>query len=185
MSRAWPKPLDEYRSYLEFLARRQLDPRVRRRLDASDIVQQTMLEAHEARDTFRGRTPGELGAWLRRILGRNLADALRALRRAKRDIAREQPLQNLVEQSSIRLERWLAAEQSSPSQGVQRHEDQLRVASALSELPESQQDAIVLRFWQGLSIADIAECLGRTPIAVAGLLQRGSRALARRLSDDA
>jgi RNA polymerase sigma-70 factor (ECF subfamily) len=60
--------LDGYRSYLRLLARAQLDDRVQQRVDASDIVQETLLEAHRAREQFSGESPAELMAWLRRIL---------------------------------------------------------------------------------------------------------------------
>jgi len=176
-----PKPLDAYRSYLQLLARSHLDPRVQRRLDASDLVQETLLEAHDGVDRFRGRTSGELGAWLRRILARNLADALRDLRRDKRDLARERNLDDVIAASSLRLERWLAADQTSPSLAVHRQEELLQVADALANLPEAQRTALELRYWQGRRVAAIAEEMQRSPEAVAGLLQRGARAVKREL----
>jgi RNA polymerase sigma-70 factor (ECF subfamily) len=174
-----PKPLAEYRSYLDLLARAHLHPVVRRRLDASDIVQQTMLEAHEGRGRFRGGTTGELAAWLRAILARNLADAVRDLRRARRDPARE--ISVALDRSSARLERWLAAEETSPSLAAERAEEHLRLAGALADLPEAQREALVLRHWQGLAVKEIAAAMERSPEAVAGLLARGARALRGRL----
>ena len=125
----------------------------------------------------RGEGTGELAAWLRRILIRNLADAVRDLHRAKRDVDREQPLGAVLEDSSLRLSRWLAAEQTSPSAEVARAEELLRLARALETLPEAQQEALVLRHWQGLRVKEIAEQMDRSPAAVAGLLRRGARAL--------
>src|SRR5712692_3211122 len=87
------RELDPFRHYLLLLARVRLDPRLRGKLDASDVVQQTMLEAHQGLAQFRGRSAGEQVAWLRQILARNLANAVRDLARAKRDVARERSLE--------------------------------------------------------------------------------------------
>src|SRR3954453_5930538 len=109
-----PAP-DRFRDYLLLLARSSLGRRERALLAPSDVVQQTLLEAHRKREQFRGRSDAELAAWLRRMLGFCIADAIRAQGRAKRDVARERSLEAAVEESSSRLEAWLAADQSSPS----------------------------------------------------------------------
>jgi RNA polymerase sigma-70 factor (ECF subfamily) len=166
-------PLERYREYLLMLARVQLDPRLRDKLDPSDVVQQTMLEAHRQRDQFRGRTAAERAAWLRQILAHNLVDALRGFRRAKRDVARERAVEEALDQSSARLEAWLSAEQSSPSQQAQRHEQAVRLADALAALPDAQREALLLQHWHGCSLAEIGRQMGRSPAAVAGLLKRG------------
>src|SRR5262249_30610961 len=126
--------LEQFRDYLRLLARLRLDPRLRAKLDPSDVVQQTLLEAHKGRDQFRGRTFAERAAWLRQILARNLANAVRDLGRDKRDVARERS-----------LEAWLAAEQSSPSERAQREEEAVRLAQALATLPETQREVVLLR----------------------------------------
>ena len=84
------------------------------RIDPSDIVQQTLMEAFAKRDQFRGTTSEEHAAWLRRILARNVADALRAQGRQKRDVSRERSLEQQMEESSARLGDWLAREQATP-----------------------------------------------------------------------
>src|SRR3954452_13697835 len=103
-----PDSMEEYRNYLTVLARVQVDPRVQRNLDVSGVVQETFLEAHQNWTQFHGKTQPELSAWLRQILAHNLADALRALRRDKRDIARERPLASAIGDSSSKLGNWLA-----------------------------------------------------------------------------
>src|SRR5262245_6658741 len=115
LAEAHGRALEKFRECLRLLARLQLDPRQRGKLDPSDVMQRTLLEACEKRDRFRGSTEGEWLASLRQALAHNLADALRAFGEAKRDVGRERSLGAEVEASSRRLEAWLAAEQSSPS----------------------------------------------------------------------
>src|SRR5262249_61981736 len=80
--------LERFRAYLPLLARARLDPRLQAKLDPSDIVQQTLLEALQALKGFQRRSREEMACWLRQILARNLANALRDFRRDKRDVAR-------------------------------------------------------------------------------------------------
>ena len=171
-----PAP-ERFRDYLVLLARMQLGPGGRGRLDPSDVVQQTLLEAHRTRDQFRGRGEAEMAAWLRRLLACNLIDAFRAQGRARRDVARERSLEAELEQSSARLGDALAAEQTSPSQAADRHEQAVRLAAALATLPEAQRRALELRYGRGLAVAEIGKQLDRSPAAVAGLLKRGTREL--------
>jgi RNA polymerase sigma-70 factor (ECF subfamily) len=182
LAEAHGRALEKFRAYLLLLARLQLDPRLRGKLDPSDVVQQTLLEAYEKREQFRGSTEGEWLAWLRQALAHNLADALRAFGQARRDVARERSLEAAVEASSRRLQAWLAADQSSPSQQAERHERAVRLAEALAALPDDNREALVLHYCQDLPLADIAAHLGRTPAAVAGLLKRGLKQLRARLS---
>src|SRR5262249_27158432 len=153
--------------------RLHLERRLRAKLDPSDLVQQTLVQAYQALNQFRGQSEAELAAWLRQILARNLAMAGRAFARARRDLAREQSLEAALAESSARLEAGLAADQSSPSQRAAANEQALRLAEALEQLPEAQREALVLQHWQGWSLARIGEHLGRSPEAVAGLIKRG------------
>jgi RNA polymerase sigma-70 factor, ECF subfamily len=173
--------LERHRDYLRVLARVQLSPVLRGKLDPSDLVQQTLLRAHQAFDQFRGRSPAELAAWLRQILARTLANAMRDHGRGRRDVALERSLERSVEESSARLEAWLAAEQSSPSQHAERNEQVMLVMKALAELPDAQREALLLKHCQGWSLAEIGRHLDRSPTAVASLLQRGLRQLREHL----
>src|SRR6516162_6769643 len=92
--------VEGFRGYLLLLARMHLGEQLRGKLDPSDVVQQTLLDAHRQRQQFRGQTAAEMAAWLRRMLACNLADAQRALHREKRDMARERSLEAALEQSS-------------------------------------------------------------------------------------
>jgi RNA polymerase sigma-70 factor (ECF subfamily) len=175
------QPLERYRDYLKLLARLQLDPRLHAKLDASDLVQQTLLRAHQQREQFRGQSGKEQAAWLRQILANTLANAVRDLGRAKRDVALERSLEASLQESSARLEAWLVSEQESPSEHAVRNEQFLQLAEQLALLPELQREVLLLRHCQGWSLAEISAHLGRSRAAVASLLRRGLKELRQRL----
>jgi RNA polymerase sigma-70 factor (ECF subfamily) len=174
--------LERYRNYLMLIARSQVtDAGVRDRLDMSGVVQQTFLEAHEKAGQFRGAGEAELAGWLRRILANNLADAMRGMRREKRNAGRERSLERELDQSSARLGSILVSDHSSPSQGAHRADRAVLLADALASLPEAQREVVLLRHWHGWPLAKVAAHLGKTPGSVVGLLQRGLEALRGRL----
>ncbi len=168
--------LERYRAYLALLARLQLDERLQGKADLSGVVQQTLLEACQASDKMP-QQEHEIARWLRRILANNLRDEVRKLYAQARDAAREQSLEAALEASSLRIEGWLAAEQSSPSQRASRNEALLRLAAALADLPQDQRHAIELHHLQGLSLAETAIHMQRSKGAVAALLFRGLKSL--------
>jgi len=171
------RDFERFRSYLYLLARSHIGTRHQARIDPSDIVQQTLLVAHQKHGQFRGTSEGERMAWLKQILANNLADAVRGLARAKRDVSRERSLDQQFADSFTRVDGWLAAAQSSPSQQAVRCEELVRLADALARLPDMQREAIVLHHLQGLPLATVGEQLEKTPAAVAGLLHRGLKCL--------
>src|ERR1700680_3345836 len=95
------------------LAQLKLDRKLRGKLDAADVVQQTLLEAHQALESFRGDDLAAQAAWLRQILARNLANAVRDLTRAKRDVRKERSLQADLDHSASQREGWLVAVEAS------------------------------------------------------------------------
>ena len=181
-----PEPEDQvfegYRSYLYLLARSNIAPRHRARLDPSGLVQQTLFDAHQRQGQFRGTTGAEAMAWLQQILANNLADAVRGLARAKRDVSREQSLDQIADTFS-RVDDWLVAVQSSPGERAVRSEELFRMADALTRLPDLPREAIVLHYLQELPLAEVGRQLNKTPAAVAGLLHRGLKRLREMMAD--
>lgn len=176
--------LAEFRSYLRVLAGMQLDPMLKARVDPSDVVQQTLLQAHRAADQFRGKTDAELAGWLRQILANELAHQLRDNRRARRDVTREQSIQQALEASSVRLERLLAADGPAPDTLADRNERVLRIAKAMASLPDLQREAIELHYWHHRSLQQIADCQNKSKSAVAGAIRRGLKRLQSELSPE-
>jgi RNA polymerase sigma-70 factor (ECF subfamily) len=176
--------LSRFRPYLVMLARLQFDEALQAKVDESDIVQQTLLEAHQSFAQFRGKSEAEKMAWLRRILARNIADELRKYRRHKRNLRLEQSLQAALYESTIRLQKWVASEEGTPSEYAIANEQVVALASAIMQLPEDQRRAVELHHLQGMPSATIAERMGKTEIAVAGLLRRGLKRLRETVRDD-
>ena len=159
--------LDTYRNYLRLLARTGLDAALQEKADPSDLVQETLLKAHQHFDQFRGRTTGEVAAWLRQILARNLADLARRYHGTDaRQVSRECSLEELLDQSSLALGNLIAASGGSPSEDAQRRELNLVLADALTDLSEDYRDVIVLRSLEERDWDDVARRMGRSPGAV-------------------
>lgn len=172
-----PQWIAKYEPYLRMLARTHMRAAYRAKIGASDIVQQAMLQAVGAIDQFRGGTEAELRAWLRQILVRQICHLDRDLHRDKRDVRRERSMEQKLAQSSMRLEGLLAADQATPSQVAIVGENVTALAAAVERLPDGQRQAIELHYLEGLKLAEVAEALGKTTGAVAGLLHRGMKQL--------
>jgi RNA polymerase sigma-70 factor, ECF subfamily len=169
--------VEHFREYLFLLARLQLNPRLQGKIDLSGIVQQTLLEAHQAMTTFQHLSEDQQSAWLRTALANNMIDEVRKLGAEMRDVTRERSLEAALEESSARLEGWLAADQSSPSQQAIRNEQVLYLANALAQLPEDQRRAVELHHLRGYPVAEVSREMGRSPGAIGALLVRGLKKL--------
>lgn len=171
------------RSYLGLLARANVEPWMRAKVDASDLVQQTMLDAHRDFDRFQGQTDQEWLAWLRQILNHNACDAVRHYGTAgKRAAKREIPLQGINRSDSAAVGIDPPADDESPSQMAMHHESELLLAEAMERLPEDYREVIVLRNIQRLPFDAVAEHLGRTRPAAQMLWMRAMQKLKSLLS---
>ncbi len=169
--------LERYRRYLQFLARTHLSSRYQGKLDPSDVVQQSLLKAVANRHQFRGCTEPEMLAWLRSILVHTVARVARDFRLQKRDINKERSIEKDIENSSMQLGGFLVDPGSTPSYQVQREERSLQLADAIEGLPSEQRTALILKYWRGLTIAEVAQEMDKTVPAVAGLLHRATKKL--------
>jgi RNA polymerase sigma-70 factor, ECF subfamily len=170
---AFGQLLELYRSYLTLLARLKLGRQLRSKTDSADLVQETFLEAHRHFAAFRGGTEAEFVSWLRQILAGRLAKlARRYMGTQGRDVRLERDLLVALDESSQRLERGLAARQSSPSQQAAGREQAVLLAEALDRLPTAYREVLILRHLEGLSFPDVARRMGRTQPSVKKLWAR-------------
>lgn len=166
--------LELYRHYLTLLARIEVGHRLQAKVDASDLVQETLLEAHRNFERFRGATEGQFVAWLRQILAGVLCNLLRRyLGTQGRDIRQEHDLREQLDRSSEMLGQGLLDDRSTPSEVAARREQAVLLADALAALPDAYREVLVLRHLEGLPFAEIARRMERTQDSVEKLWVRG------------
>ncbi len=166
-----------YRPYLRLVAGQQTPQLVQQRVDASDIVQQTLMDAVRGLPEFRGETEPEFTAWMMRLLERNLLMSVRNNTLAKRDVRLELELDRRQRLGCVDVARRFAADGASPMSSVFRGEAALQLAMALEKLPADQSTAVELRYIEQLQLQEIAVRMERTVGSVAGLIRRGVEAL--------
>ena len=123
--------LARYRGYLHVLARLRLGPQAPRPARSVGPGPADLAEGQQASDRCEAEDEAGREAWLRQILNNTIADELRRHSRGRRDAARDRSLLASLDESSVRLEAWLADDRSSPSQQAIRHEQLLALAEAL------------------------------------------------------
>ena len=172
--------LELYRNYLRLLARVEIGRRLQGKLDASDIVQETFLEAHRHFPRFHGSAEPQFVAWLRQILAAKIANLVRHYFGTQgRDVRLEQELAAVLDRSSHMLGHELAAALASPSQDAARREQAVLLADVLARLPEDYREVIVLRNLQGLTFPEVAQRMERSQDSVEKLWLRGLARLRR------
>jgi RNA polymerase sigma-70 factor, ECF subfamily len=167
--------LDLYRGYLGLLARMEVGPRLQRKVDPSDLVQETLLDAHRQFAHFEGTTEAQFLAWLRRILAGKAANTVRHyLGTQSRNLQQELEvdLSLSFDRVSLHLSQLATAAEPSPSQQYLHREQSVLIADALQRLPDDYREVIVLRHWDDLTFPQIAERMQRSVDSVEKLWMR-------------
>lgn len=166
------------RNYISILARAQVGSRLRAKVDSSDLVQQTLLDAYRGFGRFQGGSEEEWLAWLRRILEHNAADFVRHYRHTgKRQVQREVALARAGDSSAVAGCPEPADAGETPSQQLLRKERELLVADALAQLSEDHQEVVLLRNLQRLPFDEVARRMERSRPAVQMLWMRAIQKL--------
>lgn len=167
--------LEQCRPYLLRIANEELDADLRPKLGASDVVQQSVIEAHRDFAGFRGATHEELLAWLRHILRHNLTDARRHYRDTeRRQLGREQ---SLGDSTGATLQQDLISEVTPPLERTISREQVAALEQARRRLPPEYQQVLTLRYDEGRSFAEIGAALERSEEAARKLWMRAVRRL--------
>lgn len=174
--------LEKFRPVLVTLAEALIAPVFRGTLEASDLVQQTLLEATTRAEDIVKQGDGPFFAWLRKVLRHNVLDAVKHATTQKNDVRRNVRV-SALEESFVRIDQVLAADETSPSQVLERNEQIELMLAAMQDLPANQRTALMLKHLRGHSLQEVAEALELSESAVAGLLHRGRQQLARRLDE--
>jgi len=172
--------LNRFRPYLNVIAQRMLDERLQGRMDAADVVQTTYLEASRDFLQFRGESIESLLSWLANILRNNVATAHQEHLVAQKRSARKEVVLRVASESggsSLGIADLVSSESSTPSQRLMRDEAAVVLSACLNKIPETQREAIRMRYLEGMSLKSISDRTGKSEMAVAGLLKRGLRAL--------
>jgi RNA polymerase sigma-70 factor (ECF subfamily) len=175
--------LEVYRHYLRFVARTCLTSALAGKADASDVVQETLLKAHQNFLSFRGSSEREFAAWLRQILAQNVAQLVRHFRSAGRDAERERSIEDLVSRSSNVFAGIAAASGTSPSMAAERRDTGVVLAAAMEELSDDQREIIFLRHVEELSWAEIAVRMNRSQDSARMLWARALKKLRPLIED--
>jgi RNA polymerase sigma-70 factor (ECF subfamily) len=171
--------LEAARTYLLLFANRALDDKLKAKVGASDLVQDTFADAQRDFGQFRGHTQAEFYAWLIGILSHRLANNVRHYRLTQgRNVDRELP-QQAIEAAIARLRE----ETATPGAAAVAREDQLRVQQALGRLSEPLRSVLVERTWQGASFTEIGASRNLSAEAARKLWARAVREMHKRLLD--
>lgn len=173
--------LETYRAYLLRVAQRELDQMLRAKGGASDLVQDTLLNAVQGFERFRGASEDDLRRWLRRLLLNNLVDHARRYRgAAKRDALREVALGAAETSSAVGPEP--PADTPTPSQEVMAAEEDAALHRALDRLPEDYRLVLLLREQEGLPYEEIGQLLELTPNAARKLWARALKRMQQEMA---
>jgi RNA polymerase sigma-70 factor (ECF subfamily) len=167
----------EHRKYLRRVVDARMEPKLRQKLDPSDVVQETLTVASQRIDDYLARRPASFRIWLRSTALEQLVDARRRHQAQKRSLERDVRISDV---SSMAIAKAFAA--SSPSERLLRHEVVAQVREALANMSEADREVLVMRHAEGLSNGDVAELLEMDPKTASKRYGRALQRLAAQLA---
>lgn len=176
--------LEHYRDELRRTVAVRLDRRLAARVDASDIVQETLVEAADRLDEYLRERPIPFVAWLRQLAGERVIDAHRRhVTAQRRSVTREHRDPDRPDPQAVEPARTLFATDTSPSNHLMREERHERLRAALATLSPQDREVVVMRHLEQLSIVEIAATLEIGESAVKSRLLRALIRMKERMSE--
>ena len=172
--------LGEFREPLRRVIDMRLDPAVARRVDASDIVQDVLIEANQRLTEYLKSPAMPFHLWLRHLAQDRIIDTHRRHRLAqRRSVDREQPIARpaWADESSIGLVAQLIDTERTPTSEAIQHELQKRLAGAIDQLSDDDREIVLMRHHEGLSNQEVAAALSLTEAAASMRYLRALRRL--------
>ena len=179
--------MERHRDALSHLVRMRLDQKILQRVDASDVVQDVLIEANRRLQTYLEKPVLPFRLWLRQIARDRIIDAHRRHRvSAKRSVDREQKLSapRGYDQSSIHLASILGDNQLTPAAGALQKEVARKVEAAVALLDDRDSEIIIMRHYEHLTNQEIAQALELTEPAASMRYLRAVRKLKDVLQDE-
>ncbi|MEZ6119837.1 MAG: sigma-70 family RNA polymerase sigma factor [Pirellulaceae bacterium] len=176
--------LDRHRDALRRMVDMRMDRRIQQRVDASDIVQEVMIEANRRLGTYLENPVMPFHLWLRQMAKDRLIDAHRRHRGSgKRSVDREQAnvAPAAMDRSTLELAAQLCDPEMTPAAAATMQELQKRFQAAIEELDEHDREVVLMRHFEQLSNSDVAQALGLTEPAASMRYLRAMRRLRKLL----
>jgi RNA polymerase sigma-70 factor (ECF subfamily) len=180
--------MDRHRESLRRLVQMRLDPKIQRRVDVSDVVQDALLDANRRLEDYLANPAMPFHLWLRSIARDRIIDSHRRHRAsARRSVDREQrlaiPAAN--DRSTMDLAAQLCDPERTPAAEATMRELAKRFHAALEDLDEADREVVVMRHFEQLSNQEVAQALGLTQPAASMRYLRAIRRLRELLGEEA
>lgn len=180
---AFDAVVKNYAARLRWLIRMRLDPSLRARVSADDVLQEVMLVVSNQIRSLVVDNEGAFWSWLCRVVEQRLIDARRRhLQAAARDARREQAPPATTGSAAAPLDALLRDDGASPSAKLKKDEQREAIGAALDRLPDSYREVIILRMLEGLSVDETAQIMGRSNGAISVLLTKAVKRLGEEIS---
>jgi len=177
--------IQRHRDAVRRMVAMRLDRGIAQRVDASDVVQDVMLEATRRMRDYLANPQMPFHLWLRQLAKDRMIDLHRRHHAQRRDVGRERSMTagGRADQSSLDLARQLIDSELTPAAATVRKELEQRFMAAVDELPEADREIIIMRHAEHLSNSEVAQALDLSPAAAGMRYLRAVRRLRELLGD--